>query len=84
MITILELLRFCIFVWIIMSLLINFDIINRHQELVRVVFNFIEQLLAPLLRPIQKLIPPIGGFDLSPVVLILGIQFVQSMVVYYL
>ena len=84
MITILELLRFCIFVWIIMSLLINFDIINRRQELVRVVFNFLEQLLAPLLRPIQKLIPPIGGFDLSPVVLILGIQFVQSMVVYYL
>lgn len=82
--TILGLLRLSVLVWIIMSLLINFDIINRRQELVRVVFNFLEQLLAPLLRPIQKYVPPIGGFDLSPIVLILAIQFTQSMVAYYL
>lgn len=83
-VTVLGLLRFAILVWVIMSLLINFDIINRRQELVRVVFNFLEQLLRPMLTPIQRLIPVIGGFDLSPVVLLLAIQFTQSMVIYYL
>lgn len=83
-VTILGLLRFAILVWVVMSLLINFDIINRRQELVRVVFNFLEQLLRPMLAPIQRIIPVIGGFDLSPIVLLLAIQFAQSMVIYYL
>ena len=82
--TVLGLLRFCVFVWVVMSLLMSFDIINRRQELVRIVFNFLEQLLTPLVKPIQKIIPVIAGFDLSPVVLLLAIQFTESMILYYL
>ncbi len=83
-VSILELLNLAIIIWVVMSLLINFEVINRFNQFVKVVYNFLEQLLNPMLKPIRKVVPVIGGIDLSPLVLLLGVQFLQGMIIYYL
>lgn len=42
--------------------------------------SLLADLTDPLLRPVQKILPPLGGLDLSPLVLLLGIQVVQMVV----
>lgn len=78
---ILSLLSIVLFVWVILSLLINFNIVNRFNPIVRKVNDVLSRLLEPLLRPLRKLLDrilPVTGIDLSPVLLILLIQFVRN------
>jgi YggT family protein len=72
------LIELALFIWIIMSLLIQFDIINAHQPLISRVRYFLERVLNPLLSPIRRYVPTVGGFDLSPIVLILALRFIDS------
>ena len=69
-----------VLVWVVMSLLIQFDIINRYNPLVAKVFKVLEQLMKPMLRPIQRFIPPIAGIDFSPLILILLLNFVNNVI----
>lgn len=69
-----------IIVWIviihvIMSWLITFNIINMHNQFIFQIYNMLERLLEPMLGPIRRLLPNLGGIDLSPIVLLLGVQF---------
>ncbi|MGH6873494.1 MAG: YggT family protein [Aestuariivirgaceae bacterium] len=69
---------------VIMSWLLAFNVVNIHHPFVRQVYLVLNRLTEPLLRPIRRFIPSIGGLDLSPVVLFIGIIFVRYLVVYYL
>jgi YggT family protein len=42
---------------------------------------FIDKIVDPMLRPIQRIIPPIGGFDISPLVLLVIIQLIGRLIV---
>ncbi|NVD44913.1 YggT family protein [Qipengyuania atrilutea] len=55
----------------VIGLLFAFNVINRSNEFMTQVFNSINALLEPILRPIRKLIPNTGAIDFSPLVLIL-------------
>lgn len=67
-------------VWIVLGLLIHFDIVNRYNPIVSRIYGTLSQLFEPLLRPIRarimKYMP--NGIDLSPVVLILLLNFIDS------
>jgi YggT family protein len=65
----------------VMSWLVAFDIINLRNRFVATIYDTCERLVTPLLGPIRKVIPNLGGVDLSPVVLIIGIQFLQNFAV---
>jgi YggT family protein len=65
----------------VMSWLVAFDIINLRNKLVATIYDTCERITDPLLKPIRKIIPNLGGVDLSPVVLIIGIQFLQNFAV---
>lgn len=69
-------------IWVIVSLLISFSIINRHQPVVARIFYILERMTEPALRPIRnllgKILPDLGGLDISPVILILLLQFVNN------
>jgi YggT family protein len=65
----------------ILSWLIAFDVINRRNQVVDAVWTFTTRLSEPLLRPIRKVIPLIGGVDLSPMVLVLLLLFLDTLVV---
>jgi len=63
------------------SWLIAFNVINPYNQFVRTVWQALNALTEPLLRPIRRYMPDLGGIDLSPVVLLLAIFFVRSVVI---
>jgi YggT family protein len=60
-----------------LSWLVAFDIVNLRNRFVATIYDLAERLTAPALTPIRKVIPNLGGVDLSPVALIIGIQMLQ-------
>ena len=65
--------KFIIIVQIIMSWLITFQILNMHQQVVAQIWDGLTRLTEPVYRPIRNLLPPMGGLDLAPLVVFLGI-----------
>ena len=61
----------------ILSWLVAFDVINYRNRFVYSVGNFLDQVTRPLLEPFRRIIPSLGGIDVSPIVVILLLQFVN-------
>ena len=66
-----------IIVMAVMSWLLAFDVINMRNEFVRSVWNGVNALTEPALRPIRRILPSIGGMDISTIILLLLLSFVQ-------
>jgi YggT family protein len=64
----------------IMSWLIAFNAVNLNNQFVRSIWQGLNALTEPLLRPIRRRMPDFGGIDFSPVVLIIACWFVQGVV----
>jgi YggT family protein len=78
-----------IYVWLliaaaILSWLIAFNVVNTHNQVVAVVGDFLYRITEPVLRPIRNFMPNLGGLDISPVIVILIIFFIQSVIVRYI
>lgn len=72
-----------LYVWIliigaVLSWLVAFDVVNTRNRFVHLVGDFCYRVTEPALRPIRRFLPVMGGLDLSPVVLIFAIWFLQS------
>jgi YggT family protein len=65
----------------VMSWLIAFNVVNPHSPFVQAVGEFLYRITEPLLRPIRNLLPNLGGIDVSPVILILIIIFIQIVII---
>ncbi len=70
---VLDLVWFVVVAQIIMSWLINFQVLNIRQPLVAQIWYLLQRILEPMYRPIRKILPPMGGLDLAPMVLIFGL-----------
>ena len=81
--TVLNLYSWCLIIWVIMSWLISFNVINTHNRFVHLVGDFLYRITEPLLRPIRRFLPNLGGLDLSPIVLILLLQFARNLIMEY-
>lgn len=71
-----------LYIWVIIAMvilswLIAFNVINPYNQVVSVIQNAVYSLTEPLLRPIRRFMPDLGGLDISPLVLLLGIYFLQ-------
>ena len=77
---ILDLLRYFLFAYIILGWLEAFEIINRYNKLVYGIHNFLFRILEPILSRIRRFLPDLGGIDLSPIVLILGVMFLRGLI----
>ena len=73
----LDLYWWVIIVMAVMSWLLAFDVINMRNDFVRSIWNAVTALTEPLLRPIRRVVPPIGGMDISPIILLLLLSFIQ-------
>lgn len=62
----------------ILSWLVAFNVVNTRNDFVRSIWNFLDAVTEPVLRPIRKILPNLGGVDISPVILILLIIFLQN------
>lgn len=69
----------CVIAWVIMSWLVVFDVINPRQTFVRMLGQFLSAIVEPVLSQIRRIVPLIGGVDLSPLVLFFIIYFVRSL-----
>ena len=67
-------------IMIIMSWLINFNVINTRNQFVATVWRVVNQITDPILRPIRRIVPPLGGLDLSPIIVFVIIFFLQSFI----
>ncbi|SET81093.1 YggT family protein [Oceanicella actignis] len=64
----------------VMSWLINFDVINLRQPLVYQIWSGLNRITEPVYRRIRAVIPPMGGLDLSPVIVLIGIMALQVII----
>ena len=73
--TLLQIYTFIILIYVVLSWLVAFNVVNRYNAFVRAVIQGTAILVEPALRPIKRILPPLGGFDLSPLVLMLIVWF---------
>jgi len=74
-----------LYVWIliasaILSWLVAFNVVNPHNQVVRSVGEFLWRVTEPALAPIRRILPNLGGIDISPVILIIGLYFIRNLV----
>ena len=73
-----------IYTWVviasaIMSWLVAFGVVNVRNQFIRVIVDLLFRLTEPVLRPIRRILPNLGGVDISPVILLLGLFFLRSL-----
>jgi YggT family protein len=82
--TILDIYWWIVIAMVIMSWLLAFNVVNIHNPFVRQISHVLARLTEPLLEPIRRYLPSLGGLDLSPIVLLLAVSFLQYFILYYL
>ena len=79
--TLLDIYKWCLIVYVVMSWLIAFNVVNTPNRFVFTVNDFLFKITEPALRPIRRFMPNLGGVDLAPLILILLIWFAQDLLV---
>jgi YggT family protein len=87
-VTIVELIATVIdlYIWVliisaVMSWLVAFGVINTNNRFVYTVLDVLWRVTEPVLRPIRRMLPNLGGIDISPVILILLLYFVRNLLI---
>jgi YggT family protein len=75
---ILGVVRFFVIAHFIMSWLLRFEVLNIRQEFVGQIWYGLERVLEPLYSRVRRCMPDLGGVDLSPIVVLVGIEMLRS------
>jgi YggT family protein len=78
--TLIELYLYVIIANAVLSWLVAFNVVNTSNRLVYSIMDATYRLTEPALRPIRQVIPNLGGLDISPLILWVGITFIQRIV----
>src|SRR5664280_2615712 len=78
-----------IYIWLliasaVLSWLVAFNVVNTRNQVVAMAGDFLYRITEPVLRPIRSILPNLGGLDVSPVILILLILFLENVIVRYI
>ena len=71
---------YTIFIYVIMTLLIQFQMINSYNKIINAIFRALISLHEPLLGKIRRYMPSLSGIDLSPVIVILLLSFIKNLI----
>src|SRR5579875_2067748 len=74
-----------IYIWLliasaVLSWLIAFNVVNTRNPIVHSIGDFLYRVTEPLLRPIRNVLPNLGGIDVSPVILIIALLFIERFI----
>jgi YggT family protein len=74
-----------IYIWLligsaVLSWLVAFNVVNVRNPIVHTIGDFLYRVTEPALRPIRALLPNLGGLDISPVILIIGLLFLERFI----
>ena len=64
----------------ILSWLVAFNVVNERNPIVAQIGDFLYRITEPALRPIRRILPNLGGIDISPIILILGLFFLRNLI----
>ncbi|KIC38629.1 hypothetical protein RA27_19600 [Ruegeria sp. ANG-R] len=78
---ILDIVWFIILAHVIMSWLINFQVLNLHQQLVAQIWYGLNRILEPIYGPIRRILPNMGGLDLTPLVVLIGVYALRIVLI---
>ena len=78
---ILDVAQFIIIAHIIMSWLINFQVLNLRQQLVAQIWYGLNRLLEPVYGRVRAILPQMGGLDLAPLVVLLGVYALRIVLI---
>ena len=81
---VLRLYTYILVIVVIMSWLISFGVINVYNNVVRAIWDTLNAMTEPLLRPIRNVLPSFSGLDVSPLVLMLLIFLLQDIIIKYI
>jgi YggT family protein len=82
LIEILEIYKWVVILAVIVSWLVAFNVINVRNGFVSAVLRILYALTEPVFRQVRKVIPPVAGLDLSPIIVFLAIWFLQYTIQY--
>ena len=73
-----------IYIWLliaaaVLSWLVAFNVVNTRNRLVYVMGDFLYRITEPALRPIRRILPNMGGIDISPIILMLLLWFLRDL-----
>lgn len=80
---VLNLLIFLTFAYVIVSILVGFQILDTRNQIVYSIYEALYRVTNPMLQPIRRRMPDTGRFDLSPAVLIILLLFVERLIDHY-
>ena len=66
----------------VMSWLMAFNVVNSQNPTVRMIWDFLYRITEPVLAPIRSVLPGLGGIDISPVILIIGLLFLKQLILW--
>jgi len=79
--TVIDLYTWIVIIGVVLSWLVAFNVINTTNRFVYMVGDFTHRATEPALRPIRNFLPNLGGMDISPMVLILGLFFIKKVII---
>mgnify|MGYP000692119586 FL=1 len=77
----LDVVWFFIIAHVIMSWLINFQVLNLHQQFVAQVWHMLNRILEPIYQPIRRILPPMSGIDLAPLIALIAVYALRIILV---
>jgi YggT family protein len=80
--TVIDLYIYVLIAAAVMSWLIAFNVVNSQNPTVRMIWDFLYRITEPALRPIRNVLPGLGGIDISPVILIIGLLFLKQLILW--
>lgn len=66
---------------VVVSWLITFDVININNDKAQNLIALLKRATDPVYKPLQKYVPPIGGIDVTPIIVILGLSLLQGLII---
>jgi len=77
-----------IYIWVliasaVLSWLVAFNVVNSRNRAIYTIGDVLYRLTEPALRPIRRILPNLGGIDISPIILILLLGFLRNLIMEY-
>jgi len=83
LLTLIDIYMWVIIISVVFSWLIAFNVVNTRNRFVYAVVDTLHKLTEPVMRPIRNALPDLGGIDISPVIVILGLIFLRNLLIEY-
>ncbi|WP_187428418.1 hypothetical protein ROLI_043280 [Roseobacter fucihabitans] len=77
----LDVVWFFIIAHVIMSWLINFQVLNTQQQLVAQIWYMLNRILEPIYGPVRRILPQMGGIDLAPLAVLIGVMILRIVLI---